>query len=164
MRPECSPPTTSPSLAHLADAKGWRVAMIGDPLQFSAVDRGGMFGLLVDTYGAVELDQVHRFAEHWERDASLRLRRGDSTVVDLYEQHDRIHHGTPRRMQTQIVNDWWTHRQHGRDVLLIAGTIDDVDAHSTTAARNAADRRRRTRHPPPPSTPAPTASIPETRS
>ena len=113
-------------LAHLADEKGWRVAMIGDALQFSAVDRGGLFGMLVDTYGAIELDQVHRFAQPWERDASLRLRRGDTTVVDLYEQHGRIHNGTPRQMQVTIVNDWWGHRKAGRNVLLLAGTNDDV--------------------------------------
>ncbi len=113
-------------LAVLADAKGWRVAMIGDPNQFSAVDRGGLFGMLVDTFGAIELDQVHRFTQRWERDASLRLRRGDPSVVDLYEHHDRVHHGTARQMQTTVVKDWWSHRQAGRDVLLLAGTNDDV--------------------------------------
>ncbi len=58
-------------LAELADARGWRLALVGDPLQFSAVGRSGMFGHLVDTYGAIELDRVHRFANEWERDASL---------------------------------------------------------------------------------------------
>ena len=48
-------------LADLADVRGWRIALVGDPLQFSAVGRGGMFGLLVDTFDAVELDRVHRF-------------------------------------------------------------------------------------------------------
>ncbi len=48
-------------LADLADVKGWRVVLVGDPLQFSAVGRGGMFGLLVDTFGAIELERVHRF-------------------------------------------------------------------------------------------------------
>ena len=66
-------------LADLADLKGWRIALVGDPMQFSAVGRGGMFGLLVDTFGAIELDRVHRFDNEWERDASLRLRRGDVT-------------------------------------------------------------------------------------
>ena len=50
-------------LADLADVKGWRVVLVGDPQQFSAVGRGGMFGLLVDTFGAIELERVHRF-EH----------------------------------------------------------------------------------------------------
>ncbi|MEL6894235.1 MAG: MobF family relaxase, partial [Actinomycetota bacterium] len=56
--------TSTPKLAELAalaDQKRWRVVLVGDPMQFSAVGRGGMFGLLVDSYSAVELDRVHRF-------------------------------------------------------------------------------------------------------
>ena len=63
-------------LATLADDRTWRVVMVGDPMQFSAVGRGGMFEYLIDTCGAIELDQVHRFTNEWERAASLRLRRG----------------------------------------------------------------------------------------
>ncbi len=81
-------------LADLADVKGWRVALVGDPLQFSAVGRGGMFGMLVDTFGAIELERVHRFEHAWERDATLRMRRGDVTVVDDYDSNDRLHGGT----------------------------------------------------------------------
>src|SRR5690606_10187896 len=73
-------------LLELAERRQWRLAMIGDPLQFAAVGRSGMFGHLVDTFGAIELDRVHRFHHDWERQASLRLRRGDATVIDTYEQ------------------------------------------------------------------------------
>ncbi len=58
-------------LARLADSHDWRIVLVGDPRQFSAVGRGGMFAHLVDAYGAIELDQVHRFRNHWERTASL---------------------------------------------------------------------------------------------
>ena len=80
-------------LADLADVKGWRVALVGDPLQFSAVGRGGMFGLLVNTFGAIELDSVHRFNNEWEREASLRSRRGDVDVADVYETNGCLHGG-----------------------------------------------------------------------
>ena len=63
-------------LANLADTNGWRVVLVGDPLQFSPVGRGGMFAWLAEHGPTIELDQVHRFAEAWERDASLQLRRG----------------------------------------------------------------------------------------
>jgi ATP-dependent exoDNAse (exonuclease V) alpha subunit len=46
--------------------------LAGDPLQFSAVGRSGMFAHLVQTVGAVELDRVHRFAAPWERSAKSR--------------------------------------------------------------------------------------------
>ncbi len=71
-------------LAALADHHQWRIVLVGDPRQFSAVGRGGMFGLLAETHGAVELDHIHRFTHPWERDASLRLRAGDVSVLDLY--------------------------------------------------------------------------------
>ena len=42
------PTTKLAELFDLADRKGWRLALVGDPLQFAPVGRGGMFGLLVD--------------------------------------------------------------------------------------------------------------------
>ncbi len=114
-------------LAALADVKGWRVALVGDPLQFSAVGRGGMFGLFVDTFGAVELEHVHRFVNEWERDASLRLRRGDVTVAEEYEAHGRLHGGTLTQMEREVVAAWWAHRRAGESVLLMTPTNDAVE-------------------------------------
>ena len=114
-------------LADLADVRGWRLVLVGDPLQFSAVGRGGMFGLLVDTHGAIELDRVHRFTHPWERDASLRLRRGDLDVADLYDEHGRLHGGTVEAMERAAVRAWWDHRHTARSVALLAPTNDTVD-------------------------------------
>ncbi len=113
-------------LAALADQHAWRVVLVGDPLQFTAVGRGGMFGLLADTFGAIELDSVHRFANSWEREASLRLRRGDIDVLDLYDTHDRLQGGTSTQMERAAVNTWWRHRQAGDQVLLMAPTNETV--------------------------------------
>ena len=114
-------------LADLADIKGWRIALVGDPLQFSAVGRGGMFGLLVDTFGAVELDRVHRFDNEWERDASLRLRRGDVTVAEEYEAHGRLHGGTRNQMERASVAAWWERRQAGHKGLLMTPTNEAAE-------------------------------------
>ena len=114
-------------LADFADVKGWRVALVGDPLQFSAVGRGGMFGMLVDTFGAIELERVHRFDHAWERDATLRLRRGDVTVVDDYEANDRLHGGTTTQMERAAVRRWWEHRTSGATVLLMAPNNEAVE-------------------------------------
>lgn len=114
-------------LADLADIKGWRVTLVGDPLQFSAVGRGGMFGLLVNTFGAIELDRVHRFDNEWERDASLRLRRGDVDVADDYETNGRLHGGTQTQMERASVARWWELRQDGRSQLLMAPTNEATE-------------------------------------
>jgi conjugative relaxase-like TrwC/TraI family protein len=115
----------TPRLAELIDLaalRGWRLALIGDPMQFSAVGRSGMFGHLIDTHGAVELDRVHRFTASWERDASLRLRRGDTDVVDLYERHDRLHGGTGRQMAKATVAAWRRATEAGESAAMMAPT------------------------------------------
>ena len=114
-------------LADLADVRGWRVVLVGDPQQFSAVGRGGMFGLLVDTYDAIELDQVHRFHQPWEGGATLRLRAGDPDITETYDQHGRLHGGTPDAIERAAPKSWWSHRQAGETVALLAPTNDLVD-------------------------------------
>jgi ATP-dependent exoDNAse (exonuclease V) alpha subunit len=115
------------SLAALADLRGWRLALVGDPLQFSAVGRGGMYALLVDTFGAVELDRVHRFDHDWERDASLLLRHGDVRAAEIHDRHGRLHGGTAERMQSEILTMWWEHRQQGRVALMMSPSLDVVE-------------------------------------
>ena len=114
-------------LAVLADWKGWRIALVGDPLQFSAVGRSGMVAHLVDHHdGVICLDGVHRFHHDWERDASLRLRRGDDTVLDLYDRHGRIHGGIGTAAQRAITSAWLHARELGETVAMMAPTTDTV--------------------------------------
>jgi conjugative relaxase-like TrwC/TraI family protein len=114
-------------LARLADQHGWRIVLVGDPRQFSAVGRGGMFAHLVDIHGAVELDRVHRFHHHWERQASLRLRAGDPGVLAEYEQRGRLHGGTREEMESEVVTTWEQARRRGETVALMANSADTVD-------------------------------------
>ena len=115
-------------LAQLADARGWRLALAGDPLQFSAVGRGGMFAHLLDCHGAIELDRVHRFVHGWEREASLRLRQGDPDVLSLYEDHGRIHGGGRRKMERAVVEAWREAGSHGQSAAMTAPTNETVVA------------------------------------
>lgn len=101
--------------------------MVGDPCQFTAVGRGGMFAHLVDIYGGIELDQVHRFTHPWERDASLRLRNGDATVLAEYDRRARLHDGTAGEMETGIIEAWDQARCSGESVAMMANTTDTVN-------------------------------------
>ena len=114
-------------LARLADRQDWRIVLVGDPRQFSAVGRGGMFAHLVDSYGGIELDQVHRFRHHWERQASLRLRTGDPGVLAEYETRGRLHDGTRDQMEAEVITTWQQARGQGESVALMANTTDTVD-------------------------------------
>jgi hypothetical protein len=71
-------------LVRLVRTRGWRLVCVGDPDQLPAVGRGGMFAHWCDTLPAHHLDQVHRFTEPWQAEASLALRRGDPAAVGAY--------------------------------------------------------------------------------
>lgn len=113
-------------LARLADQHHWRVVLVGDPRQFSAVGRGGMFAHLVDSLGAVELDRIHRFRQPWERHASLGLRRGDPAALADYERRGRLHGGTLDEMETEIISAWREARARGDSVALMANSTEAV--------------------------------------
>jgi hypothetical protein len=124
-------------LFDLADRRSWRLVLVGDPLQFAAVGRSGMFGHLVDTFGAIELGRVHRFNHAWEREASLRLRRGDQSVIDRYEQYGRLHGGTAGQMRRAVIDRWWASVQLGETALIMAPT------NAAAASLNREAQRRR---------------------
>jgi hypothetical protein len=113
-------------LARLAERNHWRVVLVGDPRQFSAVGRGGMFAHLVDSLGAVELDRIHRFRQPWERQASLGLRRGDPAALTEYERRSRLHGGTLDEMETEIIAAWHRARIRGESVALMANSTEAV--------------------------------------
>ena len=51
--------------------------------------------LLANRLGYVQLAEPVRFTAAWERAASLRLRAGDATALDEYDQHGRIRGAPP---------------------------------------------------------------------
>ncbi len=69
---------------------------------------------------------MQRFAHDWERDASLRLRRGDTSVVELYDGHRRLHGGNRGRMEAMVVRAWWAARARGESVAMMAPTTEAV--------------------------------------
>ena len=57
-------------------------------------------------YGTLEVHGVHRFAEQWEKDASLRIREGDVTAVADYQARRRIYAGQEDHARRNMVLYW----------------------------------------------------------
>jgi hypothetical protein len=114
------------SLAHLAALTeyaarhGCKLILAGDQEQLAAVEGGGAMMLLADRLGYVQLAEPVRFTAAWERQASLRLRRGDATALDEYDQHGRIRGAPPEQAMDQAANAYVASYLAGRDVLLMA--------------------------------------------
>jgi conjugative relaxase-like TrwC/TraI family protein len=118
-------------LTHLAAAQQWRLVLVGDPHQLQAVGRGGMFGELCATGRVIELDTIHRFHNHWEAAASLKLRHGDPTGLDAYLDHDRIFAAPFDEHVNNLAQYWAGARNRGEYVAITTTTNDHVDAINT---------------------------------
>jgi hypothetical protein len=82
-------PDLADIIAH-AVKRGAKVVVAGDQEQLAADQACGGMRLLATRLGYVQLTDAVRFTAAWERDASLRLRSGDPTVLDVYAEHGRI--------------------------------------------------------------------------
>jgi len=114
------------SISHLAALvdhtarTGCKLVLAGDQQQLAAVEGGGAMTLLANKLGYVQLAEPVRFQAAWERDASLRLRDGDPTALDDYDQHGRIHGAPPDQAMDQAAKAYVASYLAGRDVILTA--------------------------------------------
>jgi len=113
----------------LAQQAGAKVLLVGDYAQLQSVDAGGAFSMLAhDRTDTVELIDVHRFHQPWEKLASLDLRHGHTTVIDTYLTHGRIQDGDTETMTDAAYAAWRADRDAGRITVLIAETREQVTA------------------------------------
>jgi conjugative relaxase-like TrwC/TraI family protein len=107
------------ALAHTHDCK---VVIAGDHEQLAAVEGGGAMTMLARHLGYVQLAEPQRFTHAWEREATLRLRAGDITVLAEYEQRGRLRGGPPEQTTEQAYRAWLADYLDGKDALLLART------------------------------------------
>lgn len=114
------------ALVHQARDAGAKVLLVGDPGQLDAIDAGGVLGWLDRQGKTARLSTVWRFERPWEREASLKLRRGDIAAITDYDQHQRIRHGAYLEMVDQAYLNWQADILAGRSSILIAPDNDTV--------------------------------------
>jgi conjugative relaxase-like TrwC/TraI family protein len=115
-------------LANAAWTAGAKVVLVGDPAQIGVVEGpGGLLGALAARLDTIELGDVHRFEQAWERDASLQLRRGDPCAVRDYAENNRLHTSPDSETGLSDVYEHWARaRADGSDALMLARSRKDV--------------------------------------
>ena len=103
-------------LAQICDivAAGGKIVHTGDHGQLTSIGAGGMLALLAADNGAHELAEVHRFDHDWEKQASLRLRAGDTSVIPEYEDRGRLQAGRGSRCRPPRSAATWPTPSPGR--------------------------------------------------
>jgi conjugative relaxase-like TrwC/TraI family protein len=121
------------TLARDTDKAGAKLLLVGDDAQLGAADVGGAFRLVARDTNATELSDVWRFSNQWEREASLELRKGHPQVIDLYDDHDRLSHGSLEDMEDAAYLAWRHDSRAGKTSLLIAADNATVARLNTRA-------------------------------
>jgi conjugative relaxase-like TrwC/TraI family protein len=123
--------TSTLDLARVAEKcndAGAKLVFVGDPAQLSPVGPGGALADLAEHGIRYELSTVRRFADQWERDASLRLRAGDKSAIADYDKHGRLRDGGSREeTEAAAARAWLADTLAGKESLLLVGTNDAAD-------------------------------------
>lgn len=117
---------TLASVIELAVARGASVRLIGDDRQLAAIGAGGLLRDIAATFGAIRLDELVRFTDPAEGEASLSLRDGDRAALGFYLDNDRVHVGDVASSLDDVFAAWSRERAGGRDCLMLAPTRELV--------------------------------------
>jgi TrwC relaxase/AAA domain len=114
------------AIMRVAAAQGCRVLITGDHEQLAAVEGGGGMIMLTRHMGYVQLAEPVRFVHEWERDATLRLRVGDTSILTAYEEQGRLRGGDAEQVMETASRAWLADHLSGKDSLLIARTREQA--------------------------------------
>ena len=102
--------------------RGGSVRLIGDDQQLAAIGAGGVLRDIQAQHGAVQLNELVRFADPAEGAASLALRAGDPEALGFYLDNHRVHVGDLGTCADQVFDSWLVARHTGADALMVAPT------------------------------------------
>jgi len=105
-----------------------KLVLVGDDRQLPEIEAGGAYQALAQQQGALQLSEVKRQREAWDRDAIMQLREGDRDAwATAYREHERIiSEPTAGRLRQRLVADWWQSAKDGSDAVMIAHRRVDV--------------------------------------
>src|SRR5690606_29321752 len=128
-------------LSHAAEA-GAKVVLVGDPQQLQAIEAGAAFRSLHERHGGVEIHEVRRQREDWQRDATRDLASGRTReAIHAYDSHGMVHEAQTRRQaRGDLIERWDRDRQVAPDASRIILTHTNAAVRELNEA--ARDRMR----------------------
>ncbi|MDQ7992103.1 MAG: MobF family relaxase [Propionicimonas sp.] len=107
-------------------ARGGSVRLIGDDQQLGAISAGGVLRDITTQHGAVHLNELLRFADPAEGNASLALRDGRPEALGFYLDNGRVQIGDLDGLTRAVLDSWKADRAESRDAIMLAPTRDLV--------------------------------------
>ncbi|GAB1717531.1 MAG: conujugal transfer protein TraA [Nitrobacter sp.] len=128
-------------LSHAAKT-GAKVVLVGDPQQLQSIEAGAAFRSIHDRHGGVEIHEVRRQREDWQRDATRDLAAGKTgTAIHAYDRHGMVHEAQSREQaRGDLIDRWDRDRQTTPDKSRIILTHTNAEVRELNKA--ARDRMR----------------------
>ncbi|MBZ9998022.1 Ti-type conjugative transfer relaxase TraA [Mesorhizobium sp. BH1-1-4] len=118
-------------LSHAADV-GAKVVLVGDPQQLQAIEAGAAFRSIHERHGGVEIGQVRRQQEDWQREATRDLATGRiGAAISAYDARGMVHQAASRHeARSELVERWDRDRQADPEAsrIILTHTNDEVHA------------------------------------
>ncbi|PBB69285.1 Ti-type conjugative transfer relaxase TraA [Mesorhizobium sp. WSM4312] len=118
-------------LSHAADV-GAKVVLVGDPQQLQAIEAGAAFRSIHERHGGVEIGQVRRQREDWQRDATRDLAAGRiNAAISAYDAPGMVHQAATRdEARGELIERWDRDRQAHPEAsrIILTHTNDEVRA------------------------------------
>jgi len=115
-----------------AQKHGAKVIMVGDPEQLQAIEAGAAFRATAERHGGVEITQIRRQREDWQRDAIRQLATGRTgDAIAAYEGRGRVHAADTRdQARSELIDRWERDRHASPDAsqIILTHTNDEVRA------------------------------------
>ena len=118
-------------LSHAADV-GAKVVLVGDPQQLQSIEAGAAFRALHERHGGVEITEVRRQHEGWQRDATRALATGRTgDAIRAYDEAAMVRAAETRAAaRADLVEQWDRDRKRDPDAsrIILTPTNDEVRA------------------------------------
>jgi hypothetical protein len=115
-----------------AEKRGAKVVLVGDPEQLQAIEAGAAFRSIAERHGGVEITDIRRQNEGWQRSATRQLATGrTSQAIDSYDRRGHVHVAETREEAREALIDRWD-RERAADPqasrIILTHTNDEVRA------------------------------------
>ncbi|WP_206241664.1 Ti-type conjugative transfer relaxase TraA [Novosphingobium terrae] len=122
-------------VAHAAEA-GAKLVMVGDPQQLQAIEAGAAFRAIHERHGGVEITEVRRQREDWQRQATRDLATGKvDAAIEAYADKDHVHAAETREAaRVDLIDRWDTQRREKPEASRIILTHTNAEVHELNEA------------------------------
>jgi len=114
-----------------AEKRGSKVVLVGDPEQLQAIEAGAAFRSIAERHGSIEITEVRRQHEDWQRDATRQLATGRTAEALAAYRHAGlvVESDTRESARSALIDRWDNDRaiDPARSQMVLTHTNDECD-------------------------------------